>query len=354
MASEAFAFYFDDDVPDMLVLETNRYAHQMNKPGCYDHSKDEVKAFFGIPLLMSVNPSHHFYLYWSSDLFFNVPEISKLMTFKRFQSVLNCLHVSDNSKQEKKGKEDHDHLAKIRPLITALNVRFAQHYTPSAHQVVDENMIPFKGRSSLKEYLPMKPIKRGYRVWCRADSDPGYLMQFQVYEGSDASWPAERALGEHVGLSLAENIQHGAQLYFDNYFTTTRLMKNLTEKGVLAAGTLRSNRKDLPPEIKAKKKLKKGEHMWRLKGAVTAYQWKDNKHVHAMFNFHSPVEVVEVNRKLSSGAIVSVTCPKVISDYNAWMGGVNRFDQKRKAYPADHRSKNGGTRSSITSLMQLW
>lgn len=202
-ASEAFALYFHDDLLDMLVLETNRYAHQMNKPGWYDLSKDEMKAFFGILLLMCVNRSHHFYLYWSSDSFFNAPEISKVMAFKRFQSVLNCLHVSDNSKQKKKGEEDHDRLAKIRPLVTALNVRFAQHYTPSAHQAVDESMIPFKGRSSLKQYLPMKPIKRGYKVWCQADSDTGYLMQFQVYEGRDASRPAERTLGEHVVLSLA-------------------------------------------------------------------------------------------------------------------------------------------------------
>ncbi|KAH8031404.1 hypothetical protein HPB51_017176 [Rhipicephalus microplus] len=58
-------------------------------------------------------------------------------------------------------------------------------------------------------------------------------------------------------------------------------------------------------------------------------------------NFHDPSEVVEVNRTLSNGAKVGVTCPKVVSDYNKFMGGVDRFDQKRNAYMCDHRSKKG-------------
>lgn len=44
-------------------------------------------------------------------------------------------------------------------------------------------------------------------------------------------------------------------------------------------------------------------------------------------------------RKLSNGSSVGVVCPKAIVDYNSWMGGVDRFDQKRNAHPIDRRSK---------------
>ena len=44
-------------------------------------------------------------------------------------------------------------------------------------------MIPFKGRRSLKQYLPKKPIKRGIKVWDRADAINGYLCEFRVYVG---------------------------------------------------------------------------------------------------------------------------------------------------------------------------
>ena len=35
---------------------------------------------------------------------------------------------------------------------------------------IDEAMIKFKGRSSLKQYVSLKPIKRGIKAWVRADA----------------------------------------------------------------------------------------------------------------------------------------------------------------------------------------
>ncbi|XP_065290955.1 piggyBac transposable element-derived protein 4-like [Dermacentor albipictus] len=336
---EAFSLYFDDEVMQLLVEETNRFAEQKNRRKWKTITLDELRAFFGILILMSVNPRHQLYLYWSSDNFFNAPEISKVMSFKRFQSIMNCLHLSDNTKEKKRGEDGYDRLARVRPLIDALNKRFQKEYTPSAHQAIDESMILFKGRSSLKQYMPMKPIKRGYKVWCRADSETGYLIAFQVYEGKNAKRPANQALGEYVVLSLVEGVGPGTQLYFDNFFTSTRLMEDLAQKGILAVGTVRTNRKDLPDELKMDNKLQKGEYIWRSKGSIVAYQWRDTKNVHALSNFHHPKDTEEVVRKLANGSSVSVQCPKAISDYNTWMGGVDKFDQKRNAYRADRRSK---------------
>lgn len=44
----------------------------------------------------------------------------------------------------------------------------------------------------------MKPTKRGYEVWCRADSETGYLLEFQIYKGKDAKRTPDLSLGEHV------------------------------------------------------------------------------------------------------------------------------------------------------------
>ncbi|KAH8030490.1 hypothetical protein HPB51_007458 [Rhipicephalus microplus] len=116
-------------------------------------------------------------------------------------------------------------------------------------------------------------------------------------------------------------------------------MTTLTERGVGAAGTVRTNKKDSPEELKRSNKLKKGEYLWRAKGQVTAYQWHDTKDVHLLSNFHDPTETVEVSRKLTNGSSVAVVCPKTVGDYNLWMGAVDRFDQKRNSYTADRRSK---------------
>lgn len=145
-AKEAFCLYFDKDVLNVLVAETNRYVLQKRQLGWHDLSKEELEAFIGMLILMSVNPMPHTYLYWSSDKFFNLEEISKVMTSKRFQAILNSLHITDISKLKKSGEEGHDRLGKVHPFVDALNERFKQHYIPSSHQAVDESMIPFKVR----------------------------------------------------------------------------------------------------------------------------------------------------------------------------------------------------------------
>ena len=44
-------------------------------------------------------------------------------------------------------------------------------------------MIPFKGRSSMKQYMPKKPVKRGFKIWMRADAVNGYVSELDVYIG---------------------------------------------------------------------------------------------------------------------------------------------------------------------------
>ena len=35
------------------------------------------------------------------------------------------------------------------------------------------------------QYVPKKPIKRGFKVWVRADSDNGFVCEYQVYCGKE-------------------------------------------------------------------------------------------------------------------------------------------------------------------------
>ena len=84
-----------------------------------------------------------------------------------------------------------------RPLsVNHLSNKFATLYDPSKHVTVDEAMIKFQGRSSLKQYMPMKPIKRGIKVWVLGDSTNGYFSRFDVYTGRQEN--REVGLGEKV------------------------------------------------------------------------------------------------------------------------------------------------------------
>jgi hypothetical protein len=50
---------------------------------------------------------------------------------------------------------------------------------------IDESVIKFKERSSLKQYLHRKPRKKGYKVWCLCDPITVYLFNYQIYLGKE-------------------------------------------------------------------------------------------------------------------------------------------------------------------------
>ena len=56
-------------------------------------------------------------------------------------------------------------------------------YSLGKNVSMDEAMIPIKGRSSLKQYMPKKLVRRGIKVWALADSENGYIANFQVHTG---------------------------------------------------------------------------------------------------------------------------------------------------------------------------
>lgn len=126
------------------------------------------------------------------------------MTRNRFDLILTNFHLNDNTLIPNNNK---DKLFKLRPLINYLNEKFQLVYNGTNQLSIDESMILFKGRSTLKQYNPMKPIKRGYNLWCLADQK-GYIKQFQIYQGKDEQMEnefKEFGLGERVVLSLTKN-----------------------------------------------------------------------------------------------------------------------------------------------------
>ena len=82
------------------------------------------------------------------------------------------------------------------------------------------------GRSSMKQYMPMKPVKRGFKVWVRADAVTGYFCDLDVYVGKPTdSTTTKVGLGERVVLQLSERLRGGHYLiYCDNYFITSSIL----------------------------------------------------------------------------------------------------------------------------------
>ena len=63
---------------------------------------------------------------------------------------------------------------------------------------------PTANHIKLCQYLPL-PIKRGIKVWMRADAVSGYVSAFQVYSGKKGN-STEKALGSKVVKHLTEEL----------------------------------------------------------------------------------------------------------------------------------------------------
>jgi len=198
----------------------------------------EIKTFIAVHILMGIHPLPELRHYWSSDNHLGVPAVANLITKTSFKKLTENIHCNDNTKAVPGGDAGYDRLHKPRPVIDVLNSRLKEVYVPSGVMAVDESMVPFKGRSSMKQYMAMKPDKRGYKVSCLADSRTGFVRQFDIYSGrSDMKGYSSLSLGETVVLSLCDPYIHSHRLIaFDNFFTSYQLLKSLKERGFYAVG----------------------------------------------------------------------------------------------------------------------
>lgn len=268
--------------------------------------------------------------YWSTAEDLHVQPVATAMIRTRFIEILTNLHLNDSSSMPNDTK---DKLYKLRPFIDMLNLKFKSVYKGSRELSVDESMILFKGRSSLKQYNPMKPIKRGYKLWCLGDQN-GYILNFQVYQGKNEQMTEEftgMGLGERVVLSLTKE-QWGKNniVVFDNFCASVPLLERLKTESVLACATIKRDRAGLSVMTSALESRGCWDHRYSDEG-IGVFKWQDSKEVLLISNYHG-TEETKVKRTQKNGSRIDVKCSEVVKDYNINMGGVDLADRYRALY----------------------
>ena len=169
--------------------------------------------------------------YWSTEPKLGDSFISNLMSRHRFDWFLSNLHLNDNLLMPARNSPDYDKLYRIKPFIENLIGNFKKCFFPGEVVAVDESMMKFKGRSSFKQYNPMKPIKRGYKIWVLADKS-GYFLDGDIYCGK-AKEGITKDLGGSVVRKLTCELQGGChKVFFDNYFSSYDPVKYLKDKSI--------------------------------------------------------------------------------------------------------------------------
>ncbi|XP_049964439.1 piggyBac transposable element-derived protein 4-like [Schistocerca serialis cubense] len=178
---DIFEKIFPKELVELIVFQTNLYATQSGK-SFTPTTDNEIRTFLGINILMGIKRMPAYRDYWSSAPELHDRYIASLMAVNRFGWLLRNIHLNDNTLHPEKGHPGYDKLYKLRPVIKILSESFSKCYQPSKHLAIDESMIKFKGRNSMKQYMRDKPIKRGYKVWMLCDKT-SYNLKFDIYTG---------------------------------------------------------------------------------------------------------------------------------------------------------------------------
>ncbi|KAK9754379.1 Transposase IS4 [Popillia japonica] len=267
---ELFSLFFDDEILDMIVNESNRYANQKNHHTKIE--KSEIKAFIGVLLLSGYMHVPRRRMFWEYERDSHNLLVSEAISRNTFEYVLSHFHLTDNTKIETSDK-----FAKVRPLFQHLNKKYLEHSLCEEMHSVDEAMVPYFGRHGCKQFIHGKPIRYGYKLWW-----------FEPYQGASTNISTKYSgygVGPAVVLEYADvlkkkwpNVQ--MHLFFDNFFSTLPLLELLSNNNLRGTGTIRENRIPASPLMDSKrmKKQPRGSYDYRKVDGenIIVVKWHDN------------------------------------------------------------------------------
>lgn len=260
---DIFCRFFDNEVLDLLVEQTNVYYDQfLVKKGGLDSlpkfsrarawtpvTQPEMKVFLAIVIYQGLVRLPNYDMYWSTNELISLKNVASYMTRDRFLNILAFLHASDNAREPPRDDPQYDAGYKISKIASLLLGKWQAAYGLKREISVDETLIPFKGRTKLLQYMPNKPHKWGIKVWTLAEAKTGYIYNWQLYTGK-AGPDAGKGLTHRVVTSLCQPLLgRGHHVYCDNFFTSPALFEELADNQTGACGTLRANRVGVPAQV---------------------------------------------------------------------------------------------------------
>jgi len=345
---------FQHFIPQRLMEE---FAHHTNAAAPLDWrhtTAQELYAFLGVHLFMGIDRLPSIEMYWSSG--HQHSTITSIFSRDRFKQLRRYFRIVPAPVDA----APRNPIPHVRALAEKLNRSFAAHFTPTQHLALDEAMVAYKGRSPIKQYIPSKPHKWGYKIYCLASED--YLLHFEIYEGKEDD-PSESGATFDTVIRMTQRYQNQQLILFtDNWFTSPTLMNALKQRGIRMCGSVRSNRRGMPRISKnAIKGLTQGECIQRQKDDVCLAVWKDQKAVQVLFNHVSPRATNTLDRWTDEGEKVSIGCPQAIHDYFYHARSVDVLNQLHYSYPIGRKARRCWPRLAwwlldmcIINAFKLW
>ncbi|XP_050065242.1 piggyBac transposable element-derived protein 3-like [Aphis gossypii] len=339
-----FSKYFDDKEFDKMAYFTNLYATQQNSTRFKPTTSSEIRDFIAIHMVMGALKMPRVRMYWEKDTYINL--VAETMPRNRFFSLRTHFHVVDNMEIP---KNNNDKFFKIRPLFEIIKKRCSE-IPVERNLSVDEQMIPFKGHLSIKQYIRGKPNPWGIKTYLLCGQS-GLVYNLILYQGNmievDDDLKKTFGVGGAVVISLTENLKPNCHyLTMDNFFTSFNLFYTLQKKQIYATGTIRTNRFNNPPFLSDKEMKKMGRGTtFEISSDIPdvnlgLVKWYDNKPINLCSNVVASGKVDTIKRwDRINKKYVYIDQPEIVGHYNNTMGGVDKHDQLVSLYRCFIKSK---------------
>ena len=152
---------------DHIVYESNLFFVQKDPTEPAQLNKDDLEKFLGCCMFMSVIKLPRFRMYWANVT--RISQVADVMPRNRWECLKASLHFNDNTKMPSRDDPNRDRLFKIRSIVNYFLLKF-QSLPQDRMLYVDEQIVPFKGKSGLKQYLTKKKHKWGYEIFVLCDT----------------------------------------------------------------------------------------------------------------------------------------------------------------------------------------
>lgn len=333
--------FFKNDMLDEIIRHTNEKIRKMrpnyqNKTCVQDLDIIELRAFIGLLYYTSIfKENHTHYSSWYSTDGTGREIYRCIMSKNRFEVLLNCIRFDDACTRSERRLTD------IAAPISHLFYMFIENCKEvcsiGTYACIDEMLVAFRGKCRFKMFMPKKPHKYGLKIMCITDATTGYLLDAYLYLGKDSDsqgLPVEyHKLGKptQAVLRLISTIEGtNRNITTDNWFTSVELMNILKKKQLTLVGTLKKNKREIPPNFLPSRHRKVGSSIFGFTSDATLASFvpKANKSVLILSSMHHTSNIDPNTKK-----------PEMVMFYNSTKGGVDMLDQKCAIYSTSRRTQ---------------
>lgn len=218
-------------------------------------------------------------------------------------------------------------------------------FQPYENICIDERMVASKARISVKQYMKVKPTKRGYKLFVLADSASGYTWNFSVYTGkSESSISHGLSYSAVLDLLPFSLLGRGYTLYLDHFYTSPALFQYLHKNCFGCCGTIKKTQSDFPCTEKNNfpKRAARGDMRWIRKDEVLFVKWIETREITMCSTVHRAFSGKTVQRRVKEAGAWSakqIPVPDAVLDYNKNMHGVDLSDALIGYYSVQQKTK---------------